>query len=312
MPHQMPQFPGVRHRFVDIADRKIHVAEAGQPDENPPVVLVHDWPQHWFAWRFVMEILGESRHVVALDRRGLGWSEIAWTEMGQDELADNLAATLDELGLRDPWLVGHGWGAWIAGISASREPDRYSGLTAVAGPLPWMAARKLRNPWKHRYYRPLALPGIGPHLIHFHTAPSEAKQVRIRLPRRDVPLSPGFRIRGYTDRMIGRLRTDGKVLNKRMRDRYARETRAWTRARAAVYQFRDVFKTGLKRAAGGEYPRPDIPVTVVVGDKDRIWHAGDYRVGKDVDSIAIAAKAGHFVPEEDPQAIADAIRAPAG
>ena len=43
----LPHVPGVTHRFVNVRGVRLHVAEAGGGD---PVVLLHSFPQHWYAW----------------------------------------------------------------------------------------------------------------------------------------------------------------------------------------------------------------------------------------------------------------------
>ena len=49
----------------------MHVALAG-PEDAPPVVLVHGWPQNWWAWRRVIPGLVERFRVIAPDLRGFG------------------------------------------------------------------------------------------------------------------------------------------------------------------------------------------------------------------------------------------------
>ena len=49
-----PHVPGVRHRTVTVRGVRLHVAEAGSGD---PVVLLHGFPQHWYAWRHVIPLL---------------------------------------------------------------------------------------------------------------------------------------------------------------------------------------------------------------------------------------------------------------
>ena len=39
--------PGVRHRFAEVRGVRLHAAEAVAGE---PVVLLHSFPQHWYAW----------------------------------------------------------------------------------------------------------------------------------------------------------------------------------------------------------------------------------------------------------------------
>ena len=59
----LPAVEGVaiEHRWVALADgTRLHVAEAGAADA-PPLVLVHGWPQHWWAWRRLLPALARER-----------------------------------------------------------------------------------------------------------------------------------------------------------------------------------------------------------------------------------------------------------
>ena len=47
----------------------------GGPEAGPLVVLLHGWPQTWFAWRATMDRLSPHFTVIAPDLRGVGLSE---------------------------------------------------------------------------------------------------------------------------------------------------------------------------------------------------------------------------------------------
>ena len=53
----MPEVPGVAHRYVRTGRLRVHIAEAGC---GPPVLLLHGWPQHWYAWRKLIPLLAGS------------------------------------------------------------------------------------------------------------------------------------------------------------------------------------------------------------------------------------------------------------
>ena len=58
-------------RYVDTGDLRQHVVTGG---DGPPLLLVHGWPQTWYAWRLVMPALARDFFVVAPDQRGTGLS----------------------------------------------------------------------------------------------------------------------------------------------------------------------------------------------------------------------------------------------
>ena len=55
-------------RYVDTGDLRQHVVTGG---DGPPLLLVHGWPQTWYAWRLVMPALARDFQVVAPDQRGM-------------------------------------------------------------------------------------------------------------------------------------------------------------------------------------------------------------------------------------------------
>src|SRR6266487_476024 len=49
-------------RYVDAGGLRQHVVTGGG---GPPLLLVHGWPQTWYAWRLVMPALARDFSVVA-------------------------------------------------------------------------------------------------------------------------------------------------------------------------------------------------------------------------------------------------------
>src|SRR5262249_34072348 len=125
--------PPVRLRGLDF-DVRIEGDPAGEP-----VVLLHGFPQHAGAWDKVWPSLVDAGHWVVLpDQRG--YSPGARPPDGRassaTELAADVLALLDELGLAAAHLVGHDWGGGVAWGLASAAPDRVRTLTAVSTPHP--------------------------------------------------------------------------------------------------------------------------------------------------------------------------------
>src|SRR5246500_5308645 len=59
-------------RYVDTGDLRLHAVTGGAPR---PLLLVHGWPQTWYAWRMLMPALARHFSVVAVDQRGIGLSD---------------------------------------------------------------------------------------------------------------------------------------------------------------------------------------------------------------------------------------------
>src|SRR6202022_758481 len=137
----MPHLDGMRHRYVEASGVRFHLAEAGEGD---PVLLLHGWPQHWFAWRKVAPLLAAGHRVICPDLRGFGWSDAPPGAYDKATLARDVVALLDALGLESVDLIAHDWGAWIGFILCLEHPERFEHYLALNMYTPWPEAPSLR------------------------------------------------------------------------------------------------------------------------------------------------------------------------
>ena len=118
---------GVPGRLLDVAGRRVHVVELG---EGPPLLLIHGFGASTDDFQeFVLAPLARSHHVVAVDLYGFGWSDrgddLAY---GWSLWSEQIAATLDALGIHRSSLLGHSMGGAVAAVFAARHPDRIDRL----------------------------------------------------------------------------------------------------------------------------------------------------------------------------------------
>ena len=59
-------------QFVRAGDVRLHAVIGGS---GPPLLLIHGWPQTWYAWRMLMPALARDFTVIAVDQRGIGLSD---------------------------------------------------------------------------------------------------------------------------------------------------------------------------------------------------------------------------------------------
>jgi pimeloyl-ACP methyl ester carboxylesterase len=120
-------------RHVEAGGLRQHVVTGG---EGPPLLLVHGWPQTWYAWRLVMPELARGFSVVAPDQRGCGLSGKPEDGYDTGTLAADLVALMDALGHRRFAVAGHDTGMWIGYALAADHPDRVARLAVAETPLP--------------------------------------------------------------------------------------------------------------------------------------------------------------------------------
>src|SRR5262249_5274130 len=79
-------------RYVDTGEVRLHAVTGGG---GPPLLLVHGWPQTWYAWRMLMPALARDFSVVAVDQRGIGLSGKPQGGYDTATLASDLVALMD-------------------------------------------------------------------------------------------------------------------------------------------------------------------------------------------------------------------------
>src|SRR3954452_10576195 len=160
-----PDVPGVTHDWVDAGGLRTHVALAA-PEDAPPLLLVHGWPQHWWAWREVIPRVADRYRVIAPDLRGHGWSDAPTSGYDKNQLATDLLALLDAMGLEKVTWVGHDWGAFSGYLAAMRAPERFERLLALCIPPPFSPNRSPATlALLLSYQGPISTPLLGSFIV---------------------------------------------------------------------------------------------------------------------------------------------------
>jgi pimeloyl-ACP methyl ester carboxylesterase len=120
-------------RFVDTGDLRQHVVTGGG---GPPLLLMHGWPQTWYAWRMVMPALARDFLVVAPDQRGTGLSGKPEDGYDTGTLAGDLVALMDALGHQRFAMAGHDTGMWIGYALAADHRERVDRLAVAEAAMP--------------------------------------------------------------------------------------------------------------------------------------------------------------------------------
>lgn len=121
--------PEVTHHHVDLRGTTLHHVRAGTT--GSPVLLVHGFPESWWAFHRVIPILAARHRVVAVDLRGFGDSAVAGPDHDSTTAAQDLQAIVEHLGLGPVHLVAQDIGGGAAFRFASTHPGAVSSFTGI-------------------------------------------------------------------------------------------------------------------------------------------------------------------------------------
>jgi pimeloyl-ACP methyl ester carboxylesterase len=274
----IPHVAGVQHEFVSAGGLRTHVALAG---EGPPVLLMHGWPQHWYLWRDVIPLVAPHARVIAPDFRGFGWTEVPESGYEKTQLADDMIALLDELGVEEVTVAGHDWGGYVGFLVALEHPERVKGFLALGILPPWgpRNPRATLESWRFLYQPVLGSPGLG----------RRAGRLLASRGLRDAGLSDAD-----VDAFVSRLDGERGVSTEKL--------------------YRSFVLRELPGIARGRYSPKDlrVPVELVLGRRDPVATrrvAEDVAAQSDEIELELIADAGHFVVDEKPELVAHRLLA---
>ncbi|MEU9607456.1 alpha/beta hydrolase [Streptomyces sp. NPDC048057] len=282
--------PGFDHVRLPGADGVELAAAVG--GHGSPVVLLHGFPQTHLMWRHVAERLAGEHTVICPDLRGYGASDkpvATGPEVySKRTMAADVVALAAALGHERFALVGHDRGALVAFRAGLDHPDALSHL-GILDVVPTL------DMWSVLHGVPAA---VGYHLFLMAQPPG--------LPETMIANSADAFFGSFLDAWAG----DPAALPEPVRSAYLRASAAAVPSIVADYRASagiDVTHDQADQDAGSQLA---MPVTVVQQD----WGA---RLGYDAAAVWRAwapdldhrlTGAGHFMAEEAPDEITDAIR----
>jgi len=122
---------------VDAGPLNVGYAEAGPPD-GPAVLLLHGWPYDIHSFAEVTPLLASAGYrVIVPFVRGYGTTRFLSDDTlrngQQAAVAMDVIALMDALGIERAILAGFDWGARSADVVAALWPDRCAALVSVSG-----------------------------------------------------------------------------------------------------------------------------------------------------------------------------------
>jgi non-heme chloroperoxidase len=99
-----------------------------------PVLLLHAYVESWRYFELLLPHMAPSLHVFAPTQRGQGEAEGHASGFGLDDLAGDVVAFMDAVGLERALLVGQSSGGYVAQHVAADHPERTLGLVLSGSP----------------------------------------------------------------------------------------------------------------------------------------------------------------------------------
>lgn len=253
---------------VTVEGVPLHYVRGGS---GPALVLLHGWPQTWWAWKNVMPELARSRTVIAFDLPGLGDSGIPRGGYDKASTARRLHTAVRKLGFRQVELMAHDIGTLVAYPYARDYPQDVTRLIAMETPLAGFGLEELA--------------GLSWHFT-FNMTPAPIPE-RI-MDNEDVPTFLDY----IFDSAYRRDSIDRRVYYRAYRNP-AHRSAGYGYFRSLQADIADNHANAAKRL-----PMPVLAMGAQYSFGPRV--AASFRlVGDDVREVVVP-DSGHFIPEENP------------
>ena len=274
-----------QHHTAQLNGTKLHYVTAG---EGPAVMLLHGWPQTWYEWRHVIDLLAGDYQVVAPDLRGFGYSGKPAKGYDAATMAADLAALSSHLGLTDVTVIGHDWGAVFGYVYAATSPDQVRALGIVE----------------------MALPGVG--VMEQAMAPAPQGNFLWHMGFQSVPDLPELLIAGkerpYLRWFFEHFAYDPSAITDADLDEYVSAITQVGALRAGLAVYQDFFTSADQVSELAKTPL-EIPVRAYGGEAC----LGGLTLAS-VQAVAPGAtggvieRCGHWAGEERPDVVASIVR----
>jgi pimeloyl-ACP methyl ester carboxylesterase len=270
----------IQRHWARLSQVVMHYRTAGSGDA---VVLLHGWPQTSHEWRKIIPQLAPRYRVIAPDLRGLGDTSRPLQGYDSGSIAGDVAELLQQLKVERYHLVGHDWGGPTAFALACLQPEAVRTLTIVD----------------------VTVPGIGPDLSQGGKRWHHAFHMTPDLPERLVE----GRERDYLAWFYREFSWQPDAIGPEDIDEYVRTYAQPGALRAGFAYYRNIPRNVAdNRALHTSGFRLRMPVLAVGGARTEARgraaepEASLREIADDVRGMVVA-ESGHFVPEEQPEAL---------
>ena len=269
---------GFHHHYASVDGVRMHYVCGGNP-EGEVLLLLAGFPQSWFAWRRVMHALKETFWLVAPDLPGQGDSDRPETGYDTQSLAQKTH------GHKSYFLVAHDVGAWVAYPYSALYRDEVKRLALLDAGIPGITLPDTLpvtpdKSWKTWHFA-------------FHTLPD--------LP--EALITGNERL--YLDWFLRRKTAAPDAFSEEDISEYLRVFLKSGGLRAGLAYYRSVTVSAEQNRELNRQGKLQMPLLAVSADQGSIPDmAVPLRAFAENVTGIIIANSGHFIPEEQPEALA--------
>jgi pimeloyl-ACP methyl ester carboxylesterase len=270
------------HYMASVNGIQSHYVTGGQGD---PIVLLHGWPETWYAWRHIIpQLIANNYTVIAPDMRGLGDSEKPQTGYDKKTVAEDIYQLVKKLGYSKIYLVAHDWGGPVAYSYAAAHPQDIKKMVILDTLLPGFGIEEAANFSLYGLWHP-----------SFHAVRD--------LPEKLIDGQEDIYLNWFYDHYS----YNQSAITSEAREEYIKQYSKPGALRAGFEYYRAIFEDAEQNK---EYAKEklDIPILTIGGEAGvgNLTTTSFQKVANNVTGMTLP-NTGHFIPEERPNFVTKQI-----
>lgn len=265
---------------------RIHTVMGGK---GPPLLLISGWPQTWYSYRALMPILAKDFKVIAVDIRGFGLTEKPDAGYDPVTVATDMLELMTVLGHERFAVVGHDLGMWLGYFMSAEAPDRVERFCACEANIPGL------NP---------SFPAVGPKRLNdfmWHYAFNRATGINEQMIE--------GRERTYFLHQFYSKSSSAQAIPEYAINHYIELATQSPIALRGTFKYYEAFPSVVEYCEAQKLkPKLKLPVLAIAGSEacNEITYNDMAVVAENIESVMVEG-CGHFMMEEDPEAMLEAL-----
>ncbi|MCO5998525.1 alpha/beta fold hydrolase [Actinoallomurus rhizosphaericola] len=274
-----PTVPGIAHHRAHVNGTTLHYVAAGTV--GSAILLVHGFPETWYAFRRLIPLLAASHRVFAVDLRGFGDSDVAPSDFTSTTAAEDLHQLIAHLGIGPVHLTGQDISGATVFRLATTHPEDVLSLTAIE----------------------MGLAGFGLEMLADIT-----RGGAWHIGALTAPGIPEMLLTGREREFLGRYAFPSMIADADI-DEFARTYARPDGWRGAIGLYRSMLREGPEIQALAESPGLNVPVLAVgAGGGSFTADTMSRAASSGISSVRLDG-VGHYAAMEAPEELAKAVLA---